>query len=376
MLAKTLSEGAVGKDGRLAALRAMAQAGLKETPAAWLTALSPMLAADDSAVVRQAVATARTFPVPKAGHGELSAALLGAARDSKASPDARLEALAAVPGGLSSLEPELFDFICANLDPARPVNTRSAAATVLARARLNAAQLSTLTESLKNVGPLEMGRVLAAFEKASDEALGLKLVAALKQAKPSGLRVDLVKPLLTNFPATVQQEGEELLSKLNADAARQRAHLEELLGQIHAGDVRRGQAIFNSAKAACSACHAIGYLGGQVGPDLTSIGQVRTERDLLEAIVYPSASFVRSYEPMVVVTKAGEEQSGVLRKDGPDEVVLATGPDTEVRIARAEIAEMRPGTVSVMPQGLDEQLSRQELADLVAFLKNTKWGPQ
>ncbi|HYV29886.1 MAG TPA: dehydrogenase, partial [Candidatus Binatia bacterium] len=332
--------------------------------------------ADDSAVVRQAVATARTFPVPKAGHGELSAALLRAARDSKASPDTRLEALAAVPGGLSSLEPELFDFICANLDPARPVNTRSAAATVLARARLNAAQLSTLTESLKNVGPLEMGRVLAAFEKASDEALGLKLVAALKQAKPSGLRVDLVKPLLTNFPATVQQEGEELLSKLNADAARQRAHLEELLGQIHAGDVRRGQAIFNSAKAACSACHAIGYLGGQVGPDLTSIGQVRTERDLLEAIVYPSASFVRSYEPMVVVTKAGEEQSGVLRKDGPDEVVLATGPDTEVRIARAEIAEMRPGTVSVMPQGLDEQLSRQELADLVAFLKNTKWGPQ
>ena len=79
---------------------------------------------------------------------------------------------------------------------------------------------------------------------------------------------------------------------------------------------------------------------------------------------------------MVVVTKAGEEQSGVLRKDGPDEVVLATGPDTEARIPRGEIAEMHPGTVSVMPQGLDEQLSRQELADLVAFLKNTKWGPQ
>src|SRR5207247_3835270 len=97
---------------------------------------------------------------------------------------------------------------------------------------------------------------------------------------------------------------------------------------------------------------------------------------LLEAIVYPSASFVRSDEPMVVVTKAGEEQSGVLRKDGPDEVVLATGPDTEARIPRGEIAEMHPGTVSVMPQGLDEQLSRQELADLVAFLKNTKWGPQ
>ena len=122
--------------------------------------------------------------------------------------------------------------------------------------------------------------------------------------------------------------------------------------------------------------HAIGYLGGKVGPDLTTIGQICTERDLLEAIVYPSASFVRSYEPMVVVTRSGEDYSGVLRRDSPEEVLLVTGPEAEVRIARADITEMRPGAVSVMPGGLDEQLSRQELADLVAFLKGTKWGAQ
>jgi putative heme-binding domain-containing protein len=149
-----------------------------------------------------------------------------------------------------------------------------------------------------------------------------------------------------------------------------------MMAQMRGGDIRRGQTIFNSAKAACSACHAIGYLGGHVGPDLTSIGQVRTERDLLESILYPSASFVRSYEPVVVTTKSGEEQSGVLRKDAADEVVLATGPETEVRVPRSDIAEMRPGTVSVMPQGLDAQLSPGELADLLAFLKNTKWGAQ
>jgi hypothetical protein len=68
--------------------------------------------------------------------------------------------------------------------------------------------------------------------------------------------------------------------------------------------------------------------------------------------------------------------SPCLRKDGADEVVLATGPTTEARVARTDIAELRPGTVSVMPQGLDEQLSRQELADLLAFLKGTKWGPR
>jgi hypothetical protein len=56
--------------------------------------------------------------------------------------------------------------------------------------------------------------------------------------------------------------------------------------------------------------------------------------------------------------------------------VLATGPETVVRIARSDIVEMHQGTVFIMPQGLDTQLSKQELADLVAFLKNTKWGPQ
>ena len=54
--------------------------------------------------------------------------------------------------------------------------------------------------------------------------------------------------------------------------------------------------------------------------------------------------------------------------------VERTGPGTEVRIARSDISGMRPGTVSVMPAGLEEQLTRQELADLLAFLKATKWG--
>jgi putative heme-binding domain-containing protein len=168
-------------------------------------------------------------------------------------------------------------------------------------------------------------------------------------------------------------KGAELLASLNLDAPKQKQHLDELLNGLKGGDIRRGQAIFNNQKTACSSCHAIGYLGGNIGPDLTRIGQVRTERDLLEAIIYPSASFVRSYEPMVVVSKSGEVSSGVLRKDSPEELVLATGPNAEIRINRSEVAEMRPGTVSVMPAGLDEQLSRQELADLVAFLRATRW---
>ena len=115
----------------------------------------------------------------------------------------------------------------------------------------------------------------------------------------------------------------------------------ELAESLKDGDVRRGQKVFNGEKAACASCHAIGYLGGTSGPDLTRIGQVRTEHDLLESIVYPSITFVRSYEPMLVVAQTGEVLSGYLRKDAPDEVVLVTGPDKEARIPREDIVEMK-----------------------------------
>ncbi len=378
LVTETLRSG--GREAWLVALSAMAQAGLKEPPPLWLTELARLIrgvAAEDAVMLRQAVTTARALSSPKVRDMELLSALLNVAQNSKTAAELRLEAFAAVSGSLSAVPPELFGFVRSSLDPAGPLNTRSAAATGLSKATLAPEQLLALTESLKSAGPLEMPKLLSAFEKSHDEALGLTLVSALKQVKSSSLRLDLVKSTLTNYPASVQAQGEELLNTLNADAGKQKAHLEMLLADIHGkGDVRRGQAVFNSQKAACFACHAIGYQGGKVGPDLTRISEVRSERDLLEAIIYPSASFVRSYEPMIVATKSGEDHSGVLRHDAPDEVLLATGPTTEVRIPRSEISEMRPGAVSVMPQGLDEQLSRQELADLIAFLRNTKWGAQ
>jgi putative heme-binding domain-containing protein len=111
-----------------------------------------------------------------------------------------------------------------------------------------------------------------------------------------------------------------------------------------------------------------------VGPDLTRVGEVRSETDLLEALVYPSASFVRSYEPVVVMT-SGDVFNGVPVEETEEYILLATGADTEARINRDSIVEQRPGTVSVMPSGLDQELSPQELSDLMAFLKATRRGP-
>ena len=60
------------------------------------------------------------------------------------------------------------------------------------------------------------------------------------------------------------------------------------------------------------------------------------------------------------------------KKDAADEIVLVVAADKEVRIPREDIEEVQPGKVSIMPAGLDKQLTPQELADLIAFLKACK----
>jgi putative membrane-bound dehydrogenase-like protein len=365
---------AASKDVRLGALRVMGLARPKELPARWTASLVRALDGGDAEIVSQAVAVARGTPSSAASAAGLTAALLRVSRDERAAVDVRLDALGAAPGGLASVDPAAFDLLSRSLAAGENVSTRTAASRVAEKAKFSRDQLVRLLPVVESAGPMELPRLLAAFENAADEALGLDLVGALSRSKGrSGLRADVLRPRLAKYPASVQRQGDALLATLDADAAAQARRLEETLASLPAGDIARGQVIFNQPRAACMACHAIGYAGGRVGPDLTRIGQIRSERDLLEAIMYPSASFARSYEPVVVETSSGE-RSGVLRGDAGDEIVIAVGAGEEIRIPRRDVDDVRPGTVSIMPAGLAEQLTKQELADLLAFLKATRSG--
>jgi putative membrane-bound dehydrogenase-like protein len=355
---------------RLVVLRAMARAGLKQAPPEWLDAVAGALGSRNPALVRQGAATARALRLPKDLPADFGAALVWVGTEVRAAPEVRLGALAALPGGLPSVEPPLFTFLLEQLGAEQPVAARSLAADVLSRAKLNHNQLLALADAMRTCGPMEVDRLLGAFARTTDEAVGTRLLAALKKSPSrSGVRPETLRQALAKYDPAVRKQAEQLCTALGSDAAQQRAKLEKLLASLEKGDVRRGQAVFNSEKAACAACHAIGYLGGTIGPDLTRIGRIRTERDLLEAIVFPSSSFVRGYEPVVVTTKEGRTFSGVIRRDGAEEMVLATGPHEEVRIAREDIEQVQPGRVSIMPAGLDGVLTLGELADLVAFLK-------
>ena len=151
--------------------------------------------------------------------------------------------------------------------------------------------------------PLDLAKLLSVFAKSKDEKVGLALVTALRDpAVRPAIRAEMVKPILDKYPKSVQAEAEKLYAELAEARKGERAKLEKMLAELKPGDIRRGQLVFNNAKTQCIACHKVGYVGGLIGPDLTRIGGIRTERDLLEAIVFPSASFVRSYEPVRVVT--------------------------------------------------------------------------
>jgi putative heme-binding domain-containing protein len=373
LLAERLQEKKAGRDEKQVVLWAMARTVLKPVPARWITALLEVLQGSDELLVREAVTTARSLPVTPEHAGKLSVALLALAGNPGAAVELRLGALAAVPGGLAEMKPEAFAFLQGRLDRELPIVQRSLAADVLSRAKLTQAQLLQLTGTFAKVGPMELEKLLDAFGRSKDDVVGLKLLAALERSPVrSSLRVASLRARLAKYGAKVQAAAEGLYARLDADLARQKEQLETLLGQIKGGDARRGQAVFNSTKGACASCHAIGYLGGKVGPDLTRIGQIRSDRDLLEAILFPSASFVRSYEPVLVTTTRGKQHNGLVRKDSPEEVVLVTGATEEVRIPRRDIESMEPSKVSIMPAGLDKVLTTQELADLVAFLQACK----
>ncbi|MDB6029712.1 MAG: putative rane-bound dehydrogenase [Verrucomicrobiales bacterium] len=375
LVALTLQKSATPASVKESLLQVMAQARLKSLPSGWTIALRDALQDKDMAVLQQALATVRSLPAKQEGNAEwksVADALVEVSARADLPLPTRLQGLAALPEKRIATAEE-FALVRQGLRQSQAPMTRLAATEALAKLQLSEEQLGPLADDLSHAGPLELNRLLSAFDGNTSEAVGLKLVSALKDSPAlPRLRVENLKPRLAKYPETVQQAAAEILTKLGEGPAKQNERLQQLQSELVGGDRNRGQRVFASQKAGCFTCHQVGYVGGKVGPDLSRVGSIRTERDLLEAIVYPSASFVRSYEPMVLVAKDGEEYSGVLRNESSDSLVLVSGAGAEKRFRRDEITDIRPGTVSVMPEGLDQQLSKQELADLVVYLKSLK----
>lgn len=373
LAAKSLADDRLPEQAKRLVLRAMSEAELSNLPPTWDAPLANLLLEQNSPFAVEVVGVLRNIPTPESGADKFVDALALIAGDPNSPNDLRLQSLRSVCGRVKEINAEQFEFVAKQVDGSLPVNTRATAVEVLAAVQLDSEQLQQLAALLENVSPLDINRLLAAFGQARDEQVGLALVESLKLS-PARTALDLkaLKPQLAKYSESVQQRAGELYALLDAETAEQKAKLQSVLSSLPAGDVRRGQEVFHSAKAACAACHAIGYRGGRVGPDLTRIARVRNHRDLLEAIVFPSASIVQNYEPVTIVTVDGLVHNGLIQRETDEELVLATGPNKEVRIAKGDIDEIAQSQISVMPAGLDKQLTSQQLADLVEFLTTRK----
>jgi putative membrane-bound dehydrogenase-like protein len=311
------------------------------------------------------------FPDPSGE--DFDEALLGVARNQSWPADLRVDALSVAAPGMDGVEEPLFELLLASVEKSKPALLRAAAAEAIGRAKLGADQLKRLAELLASAGPLELPRILNAFARGGDASVGSALVAALERAPGAkGLRPGVLQEVVAHYPAEVRRSAGPLIDRLSATVVQQKARLDQLERTLSVGDTERGRAVFFGTKATCATCHTVRDEGGHVGPNLSQIGAVRGRRDLLEAIVYPSASFARTFEPYVVKMKDGAVEAGVISRETADAVYLTTGPRSEKRFERAKIKEFRRSDVSVMPQGLDAQLTGQELADLIAYLGSLK----
>ena len=155
-----------------------------------------------------------------------------------------------------------------------------------------------------------------------------------------------------------------------ASARQQEARLEELVALLPEGDAGRGEKIFSeTGRSLCLTCHVMGERGVSFGPDLTAIGSIRSERDLLEAIVYPSASIARYFEMVTVQTPEGD-RGGLILRDSADEMVISPAPGVELPTKLSKIRSAKYSNHSLMPQVFDGLLKPGEIADLVAYLKS------
>lgn len=156
-------------------------------------------------------------------------------------------------------------------------------------------------------------------------------------------------------PAESKYKLEELLAYLEKDA------------RGRAGDVTRGRVVFE--KAQCLKCHKYGREGEGIGPDLTTLSKRFKRADMLESIIYPSKVISDQYRSQQIVTKKDQTITGLVAEQG-DNVTILLSDGSKVTMPKGDIAQRFTTLTSVMPEKLLDPLTKEEIADLFAFMES------
>jgi len=221
-------------------------------------------------------------------------------------------------------------------DGNQPVENRKMAVKALAQTEDGAAHLLKL-----------------ASEDKLDSALKFAAMAALNSARWPGIKAEAAKvlplPQARNAPLPPVSE----LVKLK-------------------GDPTNGAKVFRKPEVNCIGCHRIDSEGVDFGPALSEIGTKLAKEAIYEAILDPSSGIAFGFEGWEIELKNGDEAAGIITSETADEVAVKTPTGISTHYKKADIAKRTKSSLSMMPSGLQQAMSQQDLVDLVEYLSGLK----
>ncbi|GIX00001.1 MAG: hypothetical protein KatS3mg111_3333 [Pirellulaceae bacterium] len=274
----------------------------------------------------------------------------------------RVAYLAALPRGTRIADPDLLRYV-----------VEQGRWEILSKMVWSEAAARWALDHLAEAEPSHVVHWLRAIASADDELLDRQTLQRLDdlpvaRTLPQGFLVELYQ----DRSSAVRELAKQIDARLSAPPADVLAEVQAVLQRLPPGDALRGLQVFRSSRAACSACHQLGYVGGRIGPELTHIGRSRTPEALLEAILFPSARIEQGFWSQQILTADGRVLRGLVVAEEGGRITLQTSADQQVTLERDEIVESRPSATSIMPAGLGEVLTPQQLADLLALLQNAR----
>jgi putative heme-binding domain-containing protein len=356
---------------RQAALRAIAAQPGKVNPMEWLAALEAQLAQGASPLLLDALAHVKDK--------RFDASLNAIAADSAKPSSLRLKALLALSSGGEDLSDAAFKLLTdLFVDPANP-GLRMDAAARLANTKLTPAQWDAYLALLPTAGPLEQSELLVALAvpqnyKRISKDTGRKIAVAFSKSSMLGtFRQDLVRKAFGFLPREIYEVLEPSFdAALAANEAKQGRLVPLAQAAVKQGDPVAGRAVYESGRGACLACHKIGDKGNELGPNLTKIGGIRAERELVESILFPSYNIARDYDLNSFQITDGSSVLGLIQARSAEGVTVKEASGQSRLLPNEAIASSTQLTTSLMPAGLDGMLSEKELIDLVAYLRSLK----
>jgi putative heme-binding domain-containing protein len=283
----------------------------------------------------------------------------GQALDSSLSASARVHSIGLL--GLQGLPLGEFEDL---ISVQQPPEVQVAAARVLARSEDGAA-MAILLDRWNSCTP-EMRVIMENAFMRSGKQLSLFMNALSGgSADPALMSPAMRTRLSQHSDKSIRDKAKTLLAHLPGNS-REEVITSYYESTILKGDRDKGKKVFRKT---CSTCHQLEETGRAFGPDLLSVtGQTRI--NLLTMIVDPNNNIAPGYDGYLVETTNGRTVAGIMANETSSSVVIRTPEGEEEVIARDGIRSMRPLTQSLMPEGLEGGLSKQDVADLIEYLKS------